>query len=101
MIKTIRMSFGPDEVSQNAVCETNRLALYQKRGERLLMNDDDRTLYDRYVTQTKRWKGDIRGEQLEGLLVYFGSMKNSSLVRQGIKTLIERLENTELNYQAE
>ena len=100
MIKTIRMSFGPDEVSQNAVCETNRLALYQKRGERLLKNDDDRTLYDRYVTQTKRWKGDIRGEQLEGLLVYFGSMKNSSLVRKGIKTLIEQLENTKV-YQAE
>ena len=100
MIKTIRMSFGPDEVSQNAICETDRLALYQKRGERLLKNDDDRTLYDRYVTQTKRWKGDIRGEQLEGLLVYFGSMKNSSLVRQGIKNLIEQLENTNV-YQAE
>ena len=100
MIKTIRMSFGPDEVSQNAVCETNRLALYQKRGERLLKNDDDRTLYDRYVKQTTRWKGDIRGEQLEGLLVYFGSMKNSSLVRQGIKNLIEQLENTNV-YQAE
>ena len=100
MIKTIRMRFEPDEVSQNAVCETNRLALYQKRGERLLKNDDDRTLYDRYVKQTTRWKGDIRGEQLEGLLVYFGSMKNSSLVRQGIKNLIEQLENTNV-YQAE
>src|SRR3989338_1824012 len=100
MIKTIRMRFEPDEVSQNAVCETNRLALYQKRGERLLKNDDDRTLYDRYVKQTTRWKGDIRGEQLEGLLVYFGSMKNSSLVRQGIKNLIEQLENTKV-YQAE
>jgi len=100
MIKTIRMRFEPDEVSQNAVCETNRLALYQKRGERLLKNDDDRTLYDRYVKQTTRWKGDIRGEQLEGLLVYFGSMKNSSLVRKGIKTLIEQLENTKF-YQAE
>ena len=101
MIKTIRIDYiGPDEVSQNAICETNRLALYQKRGERLLKNDDDRTLYDRYVTQTKRWKGDIRGEQLEGLLVYFGSMKNSSLVRKGIKTLIEQLENTKV-YQAE
>ena len=94
------MRFEPDEVSQNAVCETNRLALYQKRGERLLKNDDDRTLYDRYVKQTTRWKGDIRGEQLEGLLVYFGSMKNSSLVRQGIKNLIEQLENTNV-YQAE
>ena len=101
MIKTIRIDYiGPDEVSQNAICKTDRLALYQKRGERLLKNDDDRTLYDRYVTQTKRWKGDIRGEQLEGLLVYFGSMKNSSLVRQGIKTLIEQLENTKV-YQAE
>ena len=101
MIKTIRIDYiGPDEVSQNAICKTDRLALYQKRGERLLKNDDDRTLYDRYVTQTKRWKGDIRGEQLEGLLVYFGSMKNSSLVRKGIKTLIEQLENTKF-YQAE
>lgn len=92
MITKIIYKLKPEVVSQDAVCETDKLLFYQERGERLLKEDADETLYDRYKTQVAKLKGTLNGERLEGLLYLLGSAPNSSVVRKGIKTLVEQME---------
>lgn len=96
MTKTIDAYLEPTEVSQDAVCETDKLRFYQERGIRLLKEDADKTLYDRYSIQVYNWRGELNGERLEGLLCLLGSVPNSSVVRKGIKTLIEQMENSDI-----
>ncbi len=80
-----------DDVSENAVCETDKLHFYKERGERLL-KDYSELIYKRFLIQSNKWKGKPEGQQLESLLEFFGSMRNSSVVRNGIVKLIGDLE---------
>jgi len=75
----------------NHVDDTDRIEFNKQRGERLLKEYSE-PLYERFIEQSEKWKGTTEGQQLTGLVEFFGSMKNSSVVRKGIENLILQLE---------